>query len=371
MAAVSQLVDKKLAVWDIPMPGEVPSAVLLAEAELPVPCTMLAFNPADSTMIATACPNGGLFFWKLARSHGTWQLSCVEADCDSLPAPALPDKEVETERSMSDDGATAEDGDEEASLVETNSFKAHIGALVWGLNNEVYAGNLQGVIGRFDANSGNLLGSHNQGAQNGQQPAQVVGLIYTKQYLVVGTVGKIVYWLKCPEFDGVDHTATIFGITDGTPPENIATLACSPTFTKFVVGTVQGTLHTHRLDTPAEPSGMPDILPTIGEFPNSFTLASTAQFKKQGGSRSCRWNRRFFASLLGIIVDTCCDPYLPQRRIPMVADDGEARHLEPTSPRVRYLQCCFADIKYFPKGGYTISSGTNFNKGIRERFQCT
>ena len=38
---------------------------------------------------------------------------------------------------MSDDGATAEDGDEEASLVESNSFKAHIGALVWGLNNEV------------------------------------------------------------------------------------------------------------------------------------------------------------------------------------------------------------------------------------------
>ena len=157
-----------------------------------------------------------------------------------------------------------------------------------------------------------------------------------KQYLVVALSGKL-YWLKCPEFDGVDHTATIFGITDGTPPENVATLACSPTFTKFVVGTVQGTLHTHRLDTPAEPSGMPDILPTIGEFPNGFTLASTAltvpkskaDLVAVGGTDGSL--RLFWASSSTPAAIRIYRSEGP----PMVADDGEAQHLEPTSPAER------------------------------------
>ena len=281
LAGVSHLVDHRLYVWDVPsaglkVPGQLPTtAVLVAEANLPFACSLVAFNPADSTMLATASHDGGLLFWKLARSHGLWHLTSVEADCKALPPPVLPEGGT-TDRSISDDGHDEEDEeDEEVSLAEATAAKARIAAIAWGIGGELFAGNTDGVIGRFNADTGALLSSYNQGPQNGVTLSRVVGLIFTKQYLIVATLGKLVYWLKCPEFDAIDHTATIYGIANGPPPETLVNMACSPSYTKFVVGTVEGTLHSHHLDPPAEPSGIPDVMPIIGEYANGFILAST------------------------------------------------------------------------------------------------
>ena len=66
---------------------------------------------------------------------------------------------------------------------------------------------------------------------------------------------RLVYWIKLPKFNRIDHHASCYGIADGTPPSRISACAYSSTYEKFVVGTLDGTIHSEKM-TPTEYVGV-------------------------------------------------------------------------------------------------------------------
>ena len=64
----------------------------------------------------------------------------------------------------------------------------------------------------------------------GPVEARIVGMFNTKTDLIVTTSRRLVYWIKLPKFNRIDHYASCYGIADGTPPSRISACACSPTY---------------------------------------------------------------------------------------------------------------------------------------------
>ena len=320
-------------------PVEPLEATFLASVELPTACDTVSFNPANPNMLlctATSAHHdgvggghgGGCFIYKLATSHGHTSLTLVECNLTSLPDPHVPSESDENEgeeadgsqpddesgwgtrrtnggADRNDDNGSAasnasddegDDEDDDHAALQGHHSHAHgrlsVGAAVWGPGDVVYLGTGAGVVGRFDAATGALQCAWARGSSNKIAPSSVVGLVLTKDFLVVASKSRMLYWLDATELNSIEHTATVFGISNGAPPERIARLGHSPNYRYLVVATAEGTLHSHAIEPPADESkrsvstGMPDILPISSDFHDGFVLCAASLAVARRGVQS-------------------------------------------------------------------------------------
>ena len=312
-------------------------AAFLASVELPTACDTVSFNPANPNMLlctATSAHHdgvggghgGGCFIYKLSTSHGHTSLTLVECNLTSLPDPHEPSELDEAggedgdgsqmddesgwgtrrtnggaDRTPNDDAGSAgsmsdDDEDDDHAALQGHHSHAHgrlsVGAAVWGPGDVVYLGTGAGVVGRFDAATGALQCAWARGSSDKIAPSSVVGLVLTKDFLVVASKSRMLYWLDSTELGSVEHTATVFGISNGAPPERIARLGHSPNYRYLVVATAEGTLHSHAIEPPADESkrsvstGMPDILPISNDFHDGFVLCAASLAVARRGVQS-------------------------------------------------------------------------------------
>jgi hypothetical protein len=137
----------------------------------------------------------------------------------------------DAEGSVSD----ADEVDEHAALQGHHSHahgRLSVGAAVWGGGDVIYLGTGAGVVERFDAATatGALQCAWDLGANNKVAPSAVVGLVLAKRFLVVASKTRMLFWLGASELNHVEHTATVFGISNGVSLECVARLGPSPSY---------------------------------------------------------------------------------------------------------------------------------------------